>query len=120
LRELNKRPGLGPERIDRVEIEAEQESPPTPDEWSDQKTNGKTSSKTRTTTLTSPAQRDHWLRKLSTAAITTTCSGARVIPSPHSTSHLSPLLNDSPIPDTATTTPRLTKPIRHDPILSTS
>lgn len=36
LRELNERPGLGPERIDRVEIEAEQESPPTPDEWSDQ------------------------------------------------------------------------------------
>lgn len=36
LRELNEQPGLGPERIDHVEIEAEQESPPAPDEWSDQ------------------------------------------------------------------------------------
>jgi hypothetical protein len=36
LRELDGRPGLGPERIDRIEVKSERESPPTPDEWDEQ------------------------------------------------------------------------------------
>jgi hypothetical protein len=119
LREFNERPRLGPERINRVEIEAKQESSPTPDEWSGQENEWKTSSRTRTTTPKSRAQRDHSLRKPSMGVTTTICNGVREIPSPHSTSHLPPLLNDNPIPDTTTTAPKVRKSIRHDSAVST-
>lgn len=36
LREFDEQSGLGPERINRIEVGSKRESPPTPDEWDEQ------------------------------------------------------------------------------------